>query len=79
MANSKPYNLYRRPTNSSVINNSRPVVDNEHEGYLKTQLIFLEKPKGTNMTEKQYYDKHSGQIVQKIEELGGMEDTLGRM
>lgn len=75
-ANSKPHmQNYKYPT--------RPVIDNEHEAYLKTQLIFLQKPKNlkgkNDITTKQYYDKHSDQITKKIQELGGMEDTLGRM
>ena len=45
-ANSKPY--FRNNGHQ----NSRPVVDNEHESYLKTQLIFLEKPKGGNINQK---------------------------
>jgi len=31
--------------NSVHFSIQRPVIDNEHDSYLKTQLIFLEKPK----------------------------------
>lgn len=57
----------------------RPVIDNEHDSYLKTQLIFLEQPRGTNPNTKDYFDKHTDMIAKKINELGGMEDTIGRM
>jgi hypothetical protein len=57
----------------------RPVIDNEHDSYLKTQLIFLEQPRGSTLNAKEYYDKHADMIAKKINELGGMEDTIGRM
>lgn len=58
----------------------RPVIDNEHECYLKTQLIFLEQPKaGSTLNSKEYFDKHTDIIARKINELGGMEDTIGKM
>lgn len=56
----------------------RPVIDNEHDSYLKTQLIFLEQPKG-DLNAKEYFDKHADMIAKKINELGGIEDTIGRM
>lgn len=46
---------------------SQPVVDNEHESYLKTQLIYMEKPlAGKKITEKEYYDKHTESVARKI-------------
>jgi hypothetical protein len=45
----------------------KPVVDNEHEGYLKTQLIFLEKPNNKNISQKQYYEKYYDTITKKID------------
>jgi hypothetical protein len=42
-------------------------------------LIFLEKPANKRISEKQYYEKHYDTITNKIEELGGMEDTLSKM
>lgn len=57
----------------------RPVIDNEHDSYLKTQLIFLEQPRGSSVNTKEYFDKHTDLIAKKINELGGMEDTIGRM
>lgn len=41
-ANSKPYMNTSRFTTKRIV----PVIDNEHDSYLKTQLMFLEKPKG---------------------------------
>lgn len=41
--------------------------------------MFLEKPNNQKINQKQYYEKHYDTITQKIEELGGMEDTLSRM
>jgi len=41
--------------------------------------MFLEKPNNQKINQKQYYEKHYDTIIQKIEELGGMEDTLSRM
>ena len=57
----------------------RPVIDNEHDSYLKTQLIFLEQPKGESVNTKDYFDKHSENIAKKINELGGIEDTISYM
>lgn len=57
----------------------RPVIDNEHDSYLKTQLIFLEQPKGSTPNTKEYFDRHTDLIAKKINDLGGMEDTIGRM
>jgi hypothetical protein len=57
----------------------RPVIDNEHDSYLRTQLIFLEQPKGNTLNSKQYFDRHADLIAKKINELGGIEDTIGRM
>lgn len=56
----------------------RPVIDNEHEAYLKTHLIFLEQPRPP-ATGKDYVDRHADIIARKINELGGMEDTIARM
>jgi hypothetical protein len=57
----------------------RPVIDSEHDSYLKTQLIFLEQPRGPALKAQEYFDKHADLIAKKINELGGMEDTIGRM
>ena len=47
-ANSKPY---MNKSNLSI-NRPLPVVDNEHDSYLKTQLMFLDKPKNIKPNEK---------------------------
>lgn len=72
-ANSRPF------MNNIHFAIQRPVVDNEHETYLKTQLILLEQPKGSNSHTKEYFDRHTDVVAKKINELGGMEDTIGRM
>ena len=79
-ANSKPH------SNAFKIMNMRPVIENEHDSYMKTHLMFMEKPKNTGpsssdakMLQKQYYDKHIDTVTRKIEELGGMEDTVAKM
>jgi hypothetical protein len=42
--------------------------------------MFLEQPKiGGNPNTQEYFDKHTDLIAKKINELGGMEDTIGRM
>jgi hypothetical protein len=46
VANSKPF------MNNIRFALQRPVVDNEHESYLKTQLIFLEQPRGPSINTK---------------------------
>ena len=65
--------------------NMRPVIENEHDSYMKTHLMFMEKPKNTGpssdsrLIQKEYYDKHIDTVTRKIEELGGMEDTVAKM
>lgn len=40
----------------------------------------MEKPlAGKKITEKEYYDKHTDSVAKKINEIGGMEDTVGCM
>jgi len=39
----------------------------------------LEQPKGSTINTKEYFDKHTDLIAKKINELGGMEDTIGCM
>lgn len=53
----------------------KPSIDNEHEEYLKTQLMFLEKPKTLNESIT-YHNKKLKNVATKIEELGGIEDTI---
>lgn len=65
-ANSKPF------MNTVRFALQRPVIDSEHDSYLKTQLIFLEQPKGTTLNTKEYFDRHTDLIAKKINELGGM-------
>jgi hypothetical protein len=55
----------------------RPVIDNEHEAYLKTHLTFLGQPKARGRSE--VFDKNSETIARKISEIGGIEDTIGPM
>jgi hypothetical protein len=50
----------------------RPVIDSEHDNYLKTQLIFLEQPRTEALNAKEYFDKHTDIVAKKINELGGM-------
>lgn len=56
----------------------RPVIDSEHDSYLRTQLIFLEQPRN-DLNAKDYFDKHTDLIAKKIKETGGLEDTVARM
>ena len=46
---------------------------------MKTQLIFLEKPNNSKVSQKNYYEKHYETITQHIDQLGGIEDTLSKM
>lgn len=40
----------------------------------------MEKPvTGDKIAEKEYYNKHTESIAKKINEIGGMEDTIGSM
>lgn len=41
-ANSKPF--MDKVIAKSYIKKTQPVIDNEHDAYLKTQLIYLQKP-----------------------------------
>lgn len=41
----------------------RPVIDNEHDSYLKTHLTFLNKPKGKAAP---YYTKFTDTVTSKI-------------
>ena len=62
-ANSKPFMDTARGPKTRVI----PVIDNEHDSYLKTHLMFLEKPNaGKKLNEKEYFDKHIDSVTKKI-------------
>ena len=54
----------------------RPVIENQHDSYLKTHLTFLDNPNSTLKT-KSYYSKQNNVIANKIMEIGGIEDTIG--
>lgn len=41
--------------------------------------MFLQKPKGGTSPTKEYYDKTIDGITKKISEIGGIEDTIGKM
>jgi hypothetical protein len=56
----------------------RPVVDNEHDAFLKTQLTFLQ-PMASSKVSKDFADKFSDNISKKIYEIGGIEDTIEPM
>ena len=42
-------------------------------------FFILEKQPKETANKKEYFDKHTDNIAKKINEMGGMEDTIGRM
>ena len=62
------------------LSKKKPVIDNEHDSYMKTQLIYMQKMKNEyKIEEKDFYDKHMDKTAKKINEIGGIEDTIGNM
>jgi hypothetical protein len=50
----------------------RPVIDSEHDGYLKTHLVFLEQPNTASGSKRDYFSRQTDNIAKKITELGGI-------
>ena len=67
MANTKGF------MNPTKFAQQRPVIDNQHDSYLKTHLTFLNKPKAKT---SHYYTKFADTVTSKIVEMGGIEDTI---
>lgn len=62
-ANSKP--LFNSSA-KAYLRKGKPVIDNEHDSYLKTQLIYMQKMKSSKVEDKEYYDKHMDKTARKI-------------
>jgi hypothetical protein len=55
--------------NKTKFADQRPVIDNEHDAYLKTHLTFLNKPHAKTTP---YYTKFADTVTTKLVELGGI-------
>jgi hypothetical protein len=50
----------------------RPVIENEHDAYLRTHLTFLGQPGAKKGSKNDGFDKSSEVIARKIMEIGGI-------
>ena len=50
---------------------TRPVLENEHDIYVKTHLTFLDRPNPSS-DNKEYTNRFTDVIAKKINELGGI-------
>ena len=41
--------------------------------------MFLDRPQNSKPNEKQFFDKHLDSVTKKLNEIGGMEDTIKNM